>query len=237
MGRKFVMGYGFNIGPGFISLVNGSSDRPFNTVHEFFVEATVNKKVSLGTSLRLYNYTYNNVAIVNAYDSPQATNANQIDDSPRGSYDMKGRNFTFYAKSYRSKYLAPWGKYFMFGLSITSYTTTYKKNVMKVLFERNGYNSSGVYENTQFYVSDFGPTTEVFRGADVFFGQGKSRIYGDRIVFDFGYNINVFAMSRMLVFVFEDYYYESAEYIEKTSRSREAAVNRFNVYFKLGYLF
>lgn len=239
MGKKVVAGYGFYFHPSFGNMLYEYSDRSFNTLHELFLEYTTGKKFMLGASLRFFKYTNNNIESVYAYDEGLTYNYAQVDDSPEGTYTINGTNFMIYGKAFKKGYLAPWGKYFVFGLCFTRYKTTYDPTEMKVLFEQSTYNyNTNTYDVDQFYYSDFGPTTQNYKGFDLFFGNGKSRIFANSIVLDYGYTINVIAMSR--VFVSEIIYPEenySYNYIENTSKSRVASVNRFNFYIKLGYLF
>lgn len=236
MGKKCVVGYGLYFNPAFSNIVLDYGDKPFNVLHEFFLEYATGKKFMLGASLRLYKYTYNNIESVNVngsgYSSSYYNRENAV--HPSGSYDIKARNFLLYGKVFKSNYLAPWGRYFVFGLSINKYETHYNPSQMGVFIQEN--NPGGGVTNR--YFSDFGPTTEFYQTADIFFGNGKSRIFANKIVFDYGYNLNIVAMSRMFIkaldFV-EAYYPE--DYIKNTSTTRVAAINRFNFYFKLGYLF
>jgi len=232
MGKKITAGYGFHFNPAFSNFLLDYADSPINTLHEFFVEGATRKKTMLGFSVKLYKYTYNNIEFVNAenYNGYYS----QIDVRPQGTYLIRGKNFELYAKFFKSQYLAPWGKYFRLGLSYNSYETVYNPNVMRV--QVRDYRGS---VPTTRYISDFGPLIQSYNYLDICFGNGSSRIFGNRIVLDYGYNINLIAMSRMaLTWLLDDYSYDATdEYIKNTSAKRVAAVNRFNFYFKLGYLF
>ncbi len=228
MGKKVVVGYGFYFNPAFSNFVLEYADSPINTLHEFFIEGATGKKFMLGFSAKLYKYTYNNIELVDTYG--YANYAQQIDPHPQGYYVIKGRNYSLYGKFFKSQYLAPWGKYFNLGISFNRYETEYNPGVMRVQV-RDSYGTR--------YITNFGPQIQSYSYADISFGNGHSRIFGNRIVFDYGYNINLIAMSRMLLLAaFDDYRNDTPdEYIKNTSAKRAAAVNRFNFYFKLGYLF
>ncbi len=233
MGKKVVAGYGFYFNPGFSNIAMGYSDSPLNTQHEFFLEYTTGKKFMVGASARLYRYTYNNTELVDANGPSNSSTFNQVDQNPSGSYQIKGRNFSLYGKLFKSNYLAPWGRYFIFGLSVIKYETDYDSGDMRVLVKETKY---GTVTNS--YYTDFGPTTEFYSTADVFFGNGKSRIFSNRIVFDYGYTVGIVSMAHMFLNAldFGETLYPQ-DYIKSTSASRVAALNRFNFYFKLGYLF
>ncbi len=239
MGKKVVAGYGFYFHPALGDIAYGYSDKSFITLHELFFEGATGKKFMLGASIRFFKYIYNNTDYVMAYDDDLTYGYSQATGNPEGTYLINGANVMIYGKAFKKGYLAPWGKYFVFGLCFTRYKTTYDPNEMKVLFERGVYNyNTNTYDVDQFYFSDFGPTTQKYQGFDLFFGNGKSRIFANSIVLDYGYTINMAAMTRIFVTeVLDPKENYSYNYIENTSKSRVASVNRFNLYIKLGYLF
>ena len=231
MGKRAVIGYGLYLHPAFGNIVNDYSDRYINRQHEFFLEYAVAKKFSLGVSARLYNYTYNNPDAVyigegNSYNIVQETT------SPTGSYKIKARSYSLYGKFFKANYLAPWGKYFILGLTLNRYTTTYDPTTMFV---------KGVYlsgSTVKPIISDFGSTTQYYTGADLYFGNGNSRIFANRIVVDYGYTIGFISTLQVLINLSDTYEEEIPEYyIENTSSKRLAALNRFNFFIKVGYLF
>jgi hypothetical protein len=228
MGKRVVAGYGFYFNPGFGNIALNYSDSPFNTLHELFLEYSTKKRVAIGGSLQLYRYIYNNVRLTALNGQYSAIY------KPEGSYTIKGNNFKFYGKFYKSSYLAPWGKYFLLGLVINKYTASYNTSEM--------YLSGVTYPGSTFASPpDFGPTNQIYLKTDFFVGAGNSRIFADRFVFDYGYNINVVALTGGVLKGFIDFN-ESREltvdeYISETSLNRMWAVNRFNFFFKIGYLF
>lgn len=232
MGKKVVIGYGLFGNPAFGNIAMDYADTPINIQHDFFAEYTTGKKFALGFSARLYRYTYNNVEQVDAGGGTTSTSVNQNQLTPNGSYKIKARNYSLYGKFFKSHYLAPWGKYFVLGLTLINYKTFYDPGTMYIDAIRN-INYSAVS-----FRPDFGPTEQSYQKADIFFGHGNSRIFGNRIVLDYGYTINVIALTRVFVTALDVYEEEYPEtYIKNTSASRVAAVNRFNFYIKLGYLF
>lgn len=235
MGKKTVVGYGFNFNPALGSLAMGYSDSPVNMQHELFLEHTVGQKFSLGLSARIYRYRYNNTEPVSV-DPPANVNFRQLDENPLGTYVIRGRNYQFYGKFYKHGYIAPWGKYFVMGLVIVNYRTDYNPDEMYVTVQRQLAPSSSVYQTMN--MEDFGPTTQYFFQSDFFFGNGNSRIFSNKIVLDYGYTINVVAMSRIFLTALETFEEKKPDkYIEATSTPRVAAINRFNFFVKLGYLF
>lgn len=234
MGKRLVLGYGLYVNPAFNSVVLNYSDSPINAVHEFFLECATGKKFSLGFAAQLYKYTYNNIQDVDAigYGS---NHIKQQSAHPNGSYLITGRNYRLYGKFYKNRYLAPWGKYFLLGLTINTYKSSYDPSSMYVLVDEQGYPSSNI---TTRRVDDFGPTVQSYLTPDLFFGAGNSRIFANRIVLDYGYTISTIALTRILVGISDPIESSSAaNYIPDTSLGRVSAINRFNFYLKLGYLF
>lgn len=225
LGKHVTMGYGFYFNPAFNSALYNYSNSSVNILHEFFLECATGTRYSVGASVRLYNYTYNNAQMVDIPDSRYYVLTYKA--KPEGSYDISGQNVQIYAKRFKSGYLAPWGKYLSFGLVVSHYKTTYNPNNMRVLV-RDG--------NT--YIPDFGPPTQSRTGADLLLGGGNSRIFSNRFVVDYGYTVNFLAAARVLYNVF-DFFRDTSppDYIRRTAAKRVAAINRLNFYFKLGYLF
>jgi len=234
MGKRLVVGYGLYANPAFSNILLHDADNPINSLHEFFVEYTTGKKFVLGFSARLYRYTYNNIEDVDANGASNFSGFTQHETNPNGSYDIKGQSYQLYGKLYKAGYLAPWGKYFILGLTLNRYQTYYDPSQMYVTATQNTNSTT-----TQLTFSDFGLTTQSYSAVDLLFGNGNSRIFGNRIVLDYGYTINTIAMFRIFINALEDdgnsLYPE--DYIQKTSTTRVAAINRFNFFIKIGYLF
>jgi hypothetical protein len=235
MGKRFVVGYGLYVNPAFNSIALNYSDKPINMLHECFAEFAAGKKNSLGISAQFYRYTYNNIEPINALGYGSSS-MRQRTENPEGNYQISARNYKFYSKFYKRNYLAPWGRYFLLGFVINRYTTTYDPNDMYVNVDGN-YNSSYGYGSTTLY-NDWGPTTETHKTFDVFFGNGNSRILSNNIVLDYGYSIGMIAIARMVASIDGAFgTLTTDDYISETALNRISAVNRFNCYLKIGYLF
>ena len=239
MGKRFTAGYGIYANPAFNSIALGYSDKAFNILHEVFIESALGKKFSLGLSGQFFRYKYNNKAAVMVnenYNSVYSTNG--INSQPSGSYMLKGRNYKLYGKFFKDGYLAPWGKYFILGMSLTQNVVSYNPDEMGIAVQTRVQSFvTGNYVYQDFFYNDFGPTTQSFRSADIFFGTGNSRVIANKITLDYGYTIGCIAMTQMFVDVLEIEDVTPENYIEKTSKSRAAGVNRFNFFLKIGYLF
>jgi hypothetical protein len=210
MGKRFVVGYGLYVNPAFNSIALNYSDKPINMLHECFAEFAAGKKNSLGISAQFYRYTYNNIEPINALGYGSSS-MRQRTENPEGNYQISARNYN-------------------------RYTTTYDPNDMYVNVDGN-YNSSYGYGSTTLY-NDWGPTTETHKTFDVFFGNGNSRILSNNIVLDYGYSIGMIAIARMVASIDGAFgTLTTDDYISETALNRISAVNRFNCYLKIGYLF
>jgi hypothetical protein len=240
MGKRFVAGYGFHFSPGYI----GSKGlTPLNMLHEGYLEFAASKRFMIGFSARFYNSVYKNGRSVefNTYNVSNSY-VNQNYGVPIGSYDIKARNYMLYGKIFHKNYVAPWGRYFMFGVTLNTYDATYDPSVMNILVTDNYYdNYTNNYVHNNLYYTDFGPKTQSYKKIDVMLGFGRSRIIANRVVIDYGYNINVLAMALTVFDAPDDNVLEgttltSDYYIEKTSAARVRGVNRFNLFLKVGVL-
>lgn len=251
MGKRFVVGYGFYFSPAVAgsngqgnsilgNIVNGSGNSEtgtlaFNSLHEGFVEYAVTKKLMLGLSARLYKSTYDNGSSFDINDYNYGQYYSSSETHPEGLYHIKGRNYCFYVKSYFGKYLAPWGRYFMFGPSLNTYTCHYDPSEMKVRV--NEYNTTN---GTQ-YFSNFGPQDQRFVKFDFNAGFGRSRIVANRIMIDYGFNVQLGALATSLFDavgepLFSTFDRSAVNYISRTSPVRVRGVNRFNAFLKIGVL-
>lgn len=251
MGKRFSAGYGFYFSPALIgsngkgNTIAGTVDGhandgtlAFNSLHEGFVEYTLTKKFTLGFSARFYKSTYDNSRAVSIADVPTSVNTGyyygQQSQNPLGLYHIKGINLSLYGKLYFSRYIAPWGRYFIFGPTLKMFTCTYDPAEMKVTY-------AGMYGEPNIYYSNFGPTTQKFKGFDIMAGFGRNRIVANRITLDYGFNVNIFALLGTLLdaggedFSLSGNLYAS-DYIGRTSHARVRGVNRFNAFLKVGVL-
>lgn len=227
MGKRFSAGYGIYASPGFV----GTKGLTYvNVLHEGFVEFAAKKKFSVGLSARFYNGLVNNDRYYTRAEALVNNSMINYSGQPGGAVNLKGRNFMLYGKFFKKNYLAPWGKYFILGATLNTFTASYDPDQMYV--------SNAEYIKTTYY-SDFGPEKQSYMKFDVMFGNGRSRIIADRVVLDYGYNINVWGATSLLLDALEitELNYRASEYIKKTGSIRIREINRFNLFFKVGYLF
>ena len=231
MGKRFVLGYGLYANP---RLMSSGGSRGVNLLHEGYLEFAMKKSVSVGFSARFYKAMYTNARSVNALDY-YASYSSQIDQSPNGFTNIKGRNYALYFKFYKRNYIAPWGKYFLLGATLNTFTSSYDPDNMYVTTsnDRNG--------NYYIYRNDFGATEQSYKRFDIMFGNGRNRVVANRITLDYGYTINVIALTTAIFDALDEPIFDSgtprmSDYIETTSASRVRSVNKFNVFLKVGVL-
>lgn len=232
MGKHFSVGYGAYLSPGAIS---SNEYTVVNVLHEGFLEFAVSKKVSLGLSAKYYKTAINNEGDINTEYFLLNGSSRSVSGEPGGMTSVRGLNYAFYAKLFKKRYLAPWGKYFMIGATLNTYVASYDPATMYIPY--TAFNN-GAYQMGRF--SDFGPERQSFVKFDISFGNGRSRIIANRIILDYGYNINVWAATTLIDDLLErdnGKNVSAANYIERLSSKRVRGVNRFNVFFKVGYLF
>ncbi|PBQ31971.1 hypothetical protein CNR22_09380 [Sphingobacteriaceae bacterium] len=238
MGKRFSAGYGIYANPAFNSIGRGFSDNAFNTLHELFIECALDKKFSLGLSAQFFRYKYNNKAGVMLDQAYQSVYSLSINSHPSGSYLLKGRNYKLYGKFFKDRYLAPWGKYFTLGISLNQSIVSYNPDEMGVAGETRVESFvTGEYVYQDYFYNDFGPTRQTYKSVDIFFGNGNSRVIANTITLDYGYTIGCLAMTQMFIDALDLNEITPDNYIERTAKNRSAAVNRFNFYLKIGYLF
>lgn len=232
MGKRFVAGYGFYASPGYIG---SDGETKVNMLHEGFLEFAVMKKLSVGVSGRFYKAVYANKRDVDVLTGYSST-TRQIDNHPSDVTHISARNYAVYLKKYHRNYLAPWGRYVIFGVTLNQFTSSYDPALMGVRVSSRymGNESTSIY-------SDFGPTKQTYTRFDILFGAGRSRVIGKRITLDYGYNLNLIALATTLFDapddnIFEDDALDEDDYIMRTSAARIRGVNRFNVFLKVGVL-
>lgn len=255
MGKRFVAGYGFYFSPAvfgsngqgnaIFGRKNGNAtdgELAFNSMHEAFLEYALTKRFALGFSGKFYRTTYDNTrdlyVSTNQVDNYGYNSSISYSGSPEGFYYIHGQNYSLYAKLFNKLYLAPWGRYMMFGINVEKYTCTYNPSEMKLKYTNN----YGSYTNYPAY-SDFGPQKQKFTKFDLLFGLGRTRIIANRVVLDYGFNANMIAFLSTLfdtVAADEDGVYSTyakpSNYMAVTSPWRVRGVNRFNVFLKVGVL-
>lgn len=237
MGKKMIAGYGFHMSPGYFGT---QGENIINKIHEGYVEYATSKRFVLGAATRFYKTIYanqRNVSIFSIYGNYVPT---QVNSNPQGYYNMKGANYLLYGKLFKSGYVAPWGRYFMFGATLNTFQANYDPSIMKVLVREEAYGTFGTAK--EYYYSNFGLTHQSFVKFDLLIGFGRTRMIADRVVLDYGFNANAIALARVLFDVISDLDRTSEEglppydYVAKTSASRVRALNRFNVFLRIGFL-
>jgi hypothetical protein len=252
MGKRFVIGYGFHTGPALIGSTaqgstiigkrngNASEGEPaFNSLHEAYIEAALSKRFLLGLSTKFYKTTYDNHKSVEATVTvPNQYGGSYVDSYygyPEGLYYIKGQNYALYGKLFKRGFIAPWGKYMMFGVNINRFTCSYDPAEMKL--KDDSYNSKSPP------VTDFGAREQSFTKFDLLFGYGRTRVVANRVTFDYGFNVNLIATLNTLFdavtdddTILGDNRPSNYNYIETTAPWRVRGVNRFNVYLRVGVL-
>lgn len=237
MGKRTVAGYGIHGSPVVISSVSGASKNSFNVLHDFFIERAMNKRFSLALSIKYYETLYDNSGSLIVPESSGGYYSMYNGYHPSNEYEISGLNFCFSGKKFFGRYIAPWGKYFSFGVNIKRITAKYNPQYMKVLVSEP--TRTYPYTNVTKYYNSFGPLEQSFTDIDLMAGIGMARVLSDKIVLDYGYNFNLFAFAATLFDGGDELITTRtmSNYIEKTSKQRVRGVNRFNLYLKLGVLF
>jgi len=236
MGKRFALSYGFYFSPAILgSNAQGntmfgkaeskseSGHFAFNTQHQLGIEYVLKNHLSIGFSTTYYRTMFDNSIRV-------SSNLGY----PTGNYDISGLNYSLYFKIYRKQSLAPYGKYFLFGPTLNTTKSTYSNTYMKVT------NTNTPFDN------NFGLLEQKYKRVDLVIGWGKSRILYNKLVVDYGFNLQfigtinaVFGPESpdILELSFDFIHYQTAlNYIENTTRLRNREVNKFNVFIKLGVL-
>ncbi|MES2132943.1 MAG: hypothetical protein V4506_11365 [Bacteroidota bacterium] len=236
MGKRFALSYGFYFSPAIIganahgkTMVGRDNSKSesgtfaFNTQHQLGIEYVLKNHISVGFATTYYRTMYDN-----SYELGSG-------NIPSGNYNITGINYALYFKFYRKAAIAPYGKYFMIGVTLNTTKSTYDRAYMKPKIQ-----SSIPFEN------DFGYTTQKYKMPDLVIGWGKNRIIADRVLIDYGINLQLLGTLNALFgpesfdlddnsFGFHEGNYVS-NYIHNTSRLRSREVNKFNVFLKVGVL-
>lgn len=245
MGKRMVLGYGFHFSPAFLGanaqnqtiIGNGGSAETgslaFNVLHEGYLEYATGYRFSIGLSGRFYKTAYDNAAYINKYND---VTFSAFNDHPAGYYNITGLSICLYGKLYGKRYVAPWGRYIIFGPVINIRKTEYDPSVMYV----KGFSYNSNYYSEETTLTNFGPAKQSFTGFNLLFGWGRNRMIGNRVTIDYGANFQVLSVfSALFDVVGSDLgFSEKTEinYIEKTSGVRIRGVNRFNAFVKVGFL-
>lgn len=251
MGKRFVLNYGFHTSPiTFGASANnttligtsGSAESgvfALNMIHEGSLEFAISSKWMMNFSARYYKTVYDNAVILeyNAYD-PYSGYRYSYSGQPKGYYDITGLSYTLYFKYFGSRYVAPWGRYVMFGPVLNTVKTSYSPAVM---YMNDDYSSNN---GSNFVIKDFGDFEQKYKGFNIMLGWGRSRIIGNRIVVDYGCNTQILSViaGALNVVLDEDatnFFNDkttNTNYIQNTNKIRVRGVNRFNVFLKIGVL-
>lgn len=227
MGKRFVAGYGIYANPR-LSVSGGNPG--INLSHEAYLEFAMKRSISVGLSARFYRAMYTNVMNVSTRDPYVSL----LDQSPNGFYNIKGRNYALHFKFYKRNFVAPWGKYVLLGATLNTLHTHYDPGTMYVTAQDRR-------AGEIVYLDNFGPQDQSYMRFDVLFGNGRNRVIADRITIDYGYVFHVLGMSAAVfdasdVLIFEGGIPSMASYIESTAAARSRAINKFNLYLKVGVL-
>lgn len=130
------------------------------------------------------------------YFSAGSTNSSTLLNSS-STTDIGFRNYSLYFKFFKQHYVAPWGRYFVLGITLNTRKAIYDSSEMSVYY--NDPKRSGAILR----FNDFGPAEQKFKYPDILMGAGNSRIIADRIILDYGYNINIVAFTITLVDAFD----------------------------------
>ena len=257
MGKRLIGGYGLYFAPALFNpnaqgnTVFGRRGHKsnnftpaFNSQHEVFCEFVISKRFSLGVSARFFKTAYDNLKEVyvskNVVDDYGYTRQINYEGSPNGFYYIKGANYCLYAKMFNRRYVAPWGRYTMFGIVVRNYSCYYDPSEMYLKYDKSHNYSSINYPN----YTDFGQQKQNFTKFDFLFGFGKTRIIANRVILDYGFNVNFFAfMTGFFDTVdlgndgaFFDNRPSPENYLSRTNSWRLRGFNRFNAFFKVGVL-
>ena len=246
LGKRFLLGYGAHFSPalsnadarnntiiGHRSQQTGSATDgqfAYNYTHEAYIEFALSARFMLGFSGKFYRTNYDNGIKLYSNNS-NYNNYYNVSNDVQGYYNIHGQSLCLYGKLYSKRYVAPWGKYMIFGPVINLYNTTYDPAIMY----QTATNSNN---NDITHVSNYGSLNQSFMGFNILFGWGRSRIIANRFVLDYGFSMQVLSIPGLLYDVSQastGYYYDS-NYIEKTSGARIRGLNRFNAFIKMGFL-
>lgn len=230
MGKKTLVGYGFNFNPvtfgstasnkSLFGSKQGSSESGhflLNVTHELFIERALGKGVSLGVAVKYLSTGYDNTA---SFSSGRP--------GPTDFYRIRAFTYTPYFKFYKAKYMAPWGKYFIMGPSLTVMRSKHDAFM----------NNLQTVNNHDTLITDFGSDETKYYSFDLLLGFGRNRIFFDKLSVDYGFNFNCIATLLSLESLSGDgSVLIQSDYIRETIGRRVMAANRFNFYLKLAYLF
>jgi hypothetical protein len=253
LGKRFVLGYGAHFSP---AISNGDARNntivghrtshegsattgqfAYNYTHEAYIEFALSSRFMLGFSGKFYKTVYDNGINISSNSSNYSNNNSNynIDNNVTGYYTIHGQSLCLYGKLYGKRYVAPWGRYIVFGPVINLYSASCDSTSM--------YQTSTV--SNQYYpyntistrnISDFGPSHQSFTGFNIVFGWGRSRIIGKRFTLDYGLNVQLLSILLYDTSQSSTGNFSNSNYIEKTAGFRIRGLNRLNAFIKVGFL-
>lgn len=245
LGKKLIFGYGINVSPALYGAnannksvlgTEGNAEKgklAFNFIHEGFVEYATSTKWMIGFSTRYYKTAFDNPTFMPDKNGDVQYSNRQ---HPNGYYTIKGLSYSLFFKVFRPGYVAPWGKYIMFGPVFNTAKASYNPATMNIV-AKTGYNDyyNGNYNQHDTLISDFGPKVQSYKGFNFMLGFGKSRIIANRIVLDYGFNMYLFSFFPNIALTNKDDI-TPGNYIEKTISRRVRGINHLNAFIKIGLL-
>jgi len=258
MGKHVHVGYGFNTSPAFInSTANqktifgtaGSAESgnfAFNIVHEAYLDYLLSSKWTIGFSGRFYNTNFDNgMGYKNPFENVYNYSYSSREDGnerPDGYYNIKGQTYALCFKFFGNRYVAPWGRYVMFGPVLNTYKTVYDPEIMNDKLTIYNSNYSYNYYNRDTVLSDFGPTTQSFKRIGLMVGWGRTRVFANRVTFDYGVTaqplaiVSTFLRESGFGAIFFKKEISNTNYIAESSKRRVQGINTVNVFLKVGFL-
>lgn len=245
LGKRFIFGYGTHFSPALVNsnahnetFVGHSSSKSgsaetgsiaFNYTHEAYIEYALSTRFMLGFSGKFYKTNYDNA--INS-SSNNYNNSYSLSNDIQGYYRINGQSLCLYGKLYGKRYVAPWGRYMIFGPVLNLYSTTYDPAIM---YQTSTYSSPYHTEK----VSNYGALSQSFMGFNILFGWGRTRIIAERITLDYGINMQVLSIPGLLYDLAQSSKsanYLNSIYIENTAGARIRGLNRINAFLKIGFL-
>lgn len=246
LGKKFLVGYGLNTSPALyganhnnksIAGADGNSETgnlAFNFIHEGYVEYATTEKWSFGLLTRYYKTIFDNptTMVENGKEGLSYTYATR----PDGYYNITGLSYCLYFKKYKPGYVAPWGKYRMFGPVFNTAIASYDPNVMTLTAQTDWSNNAyGSITQHDTLITNFGSRKQAYKGFNIMYGFGRSRILYNKVVLDYGCNMYLLSFFSNIALIYKKDI-TTTTYIEKTIGRRVRGINHFNVFLKVGVL-
>lgn len=259
MGKHIHIGYAFHASPAFFNAnanqktiigQYGSAESgsfAFNISHEGYLDYLLSSKWIIGISAKFYKTSYDNSMqyysnFASPYNYSYSYDNREGNERPEGYYKIKGASYSLCFKYFGNRYVAPWGRYVMFGPVVNNYSATYDPEIMydELSYYDDTYSFGSYYRDTLF--TNYGSMSQSFTRVGLMVGWGRCRIIANRISIDYGVNAQPLALiSNVLrttgfagAFIDRQYYPE--DYIKESSKRRIQGFNSVNVFLKVGIL-